>query len=431
MENACRTEKARSGYSWELLDAFPESAFLLELDGLIVALNAKAAERLGALPHELVGQIVWDLFPEDVSANGRKNVEAVAVSKLSEKISCRWDGRIYGFEFLPVQNAQAGVERIAFFIRDILDSKEIENALRDQDSNGRSREIPLGGQDVAEQRSAEESLIQEKEFSDQLIRTANAIIVCMDSQGTILLFNEAAERITGYTQDEVLGKNWYDLLVPRDRYPWVWVSFTFGTELIPLELENPILTKSGEERIISFRNSSLLKNGKLVTISYGIDITENKRVEEELLLLSSAVEQAAAPIVISDADWRIIYVNPAFQRLSGYSAKEVIGNRTLILNPEEQGLPEDAWAEIKRRIAMRLPWTGKLDKITKEGKPFTVEATIAAIRNDLGSIVSYFDFWRDISHEEDLQKQLVQSRKMETIGTLAGGIAHDFNNILA
>ena len=98
-------------------------------------------------------------------------------------------------------------------------------------------------------------------------------------------FNKAAEEITGYGLSEVIGTNWGDKLVPRERYPSVWreldrLVIEGGT---PVGYENPILTKHGEERDILWKNSPLYEGKNIVgLISFGIDITERKRAEEAL-----------------------------------------------------------------------------------------------------------------------------------------------------
>ncbi len=137
--------------------------------------------------------------------------------------------------------------------------------------------------DITERKRAEETLRDAKEFSENLIRTANVIILSLDMGGNVTLFNQAAEEITGYTFAELKGKNW-SILVSRDRFPHVWEEFdrlVAGTA--SQTFENPILTKTGEERYIAWRNNPVKVNGRVVaTISFGNDITQRRRAEEAL-----------------------------------------------------------------------------------------------------------------------------------------------------
>ncbi len=164
--------------------------------------------------------------------------------------------------------------------------------------------------DITERKRAEESLQQAKEYAENLIQTANVIVVGLDIAGNVTVFNEAVEKISGYTRAELEGKNWFEVLVPKDRYPYVWEEFARLSQRgsVPRVFENPILTKSGEERLISWQNSELREDGKIVgTISFGIDFTERKLDEEQLRAttkqlralserLRSATEQEGARI---------------------------------------------------------------------------------------------------------------------------------------
>ena len=149
------------------------------------------------------------------------------------------------------------------------------------DEQGRPIRLVGTCRDITERKRAEEALRDAKEFSENLIRTANVIVLGLDTGGNVKLFNEAAEEITGYTFEELRGKNW-SILVPRDRFPHAWGEFdrlmdgTAGPTF-----ENPIITKMGEERYIAWRNSVVRVNGRVVaTISFGNDITERRRAEE-------------------------------------------------------------------------------------------------------------------------------------------------------
>jgi PAS domain S-box-containing protein len=136
--------------------------------------------------------------------------------------------------------------------------------------------------DLVDKRTAQ--LETAKEYAEALLRTSNAMVVGLGPDGEIDVFNDAAAEISGYTREEVAGRNWFETLAPRDRYPQVWQEFERLMEGgLAGEFENPILTKSGEERYIVWRNTELCREGRVVgTLSFGIDITARKRVEETL-----------------------------------------------------------------------------------------------------------------------------------------------------
>jgi PAS domain S-box-containing protein len=127
-----------------------------------------------------------------------------------------------------------------------------------------------------------EAVRQARDYAETLIQTANVLIVGLDEAGNVRTFNDHAERVTGYARGELLGRNWFETVVPKDRYPHVWEAFgRLQRGTLPKDFENPILTKDGRERLIWWRNSEL-REGEAVrgTISVGRDITERRQAEE-------------------------------------------------------------------------------------------------------------------------------------------------------
>jgi PAS domain S-box-containing protein len=158
------------------------------------------------------------------------------------------------------------------------------------------------------------------------------------------------------------------------------------------------------------------------------DITERRRAEQARQRLATAVEQAGESIVITDTDGVIKYVNPAFERITGYARAEVLGQTPRMLKSGQHEPPY--YREIWQRIRAGLVWSGRFVNRKKDGTTYQEEATISPVRDISGRIVNYVSAARDVTQEVELQQQLYQSQKMEAIGTLAGGVAHDFNNIL-
>jgi PAS domain S-box-containing protein len=139
--------------------------------------------------------------------------------------------------------------------------------------------------DVTERKQAEEALLQERDFSTAVLSTAGALVVVLDKEGRITRFNLACEKTTGYRGKEVLGRVFFDLLVPQEEIHGVrqtWNSLCAGD--FPNEHENHWVAKDGTRRLIAWSNAALTReDGEIDNIiATGVDITERKQAEEEL-----------------------------------------------------------------------------------------------------------------------------------------------------
>ena len=154
-----------------------------------------------------------------------------------------------------------------------------------------------------------------------------------------------------------------------------------------------------------------------------------KQAEAELNRLMTAIEQTPESVVITDTQGRILYVNPVFERVTGYSRAEAIGQNPRLLksNRQESAFYRELWA----KISAGEVWRGRFINKKKDGTLFTEDAVIAPVRDEKGAVTNYIAIKRDISHELELEVQYRQTQKIDSIGRLAGGVAHDFNNILA
>ncbi len=158
------------------------------------------------------------------------------------------------------------------------------------------------------------------------------------------------------------------------------------------------------------------------------DVTEREEAEEAKRRLIQAIEQSSETVVITDSAGAILYVNPAFEKLTGYTREEALGQNPRILKSgqHDQAFYRDMW----NTVSSGQTWRGRFINKSKDGELFIEDATISPIRDKSGRIVNYVAVKRDVTKEVKLEELLRQSQKMEAVGQLAGGIAHDFNNIL-
>ncbi len=155
---------------------------------------------------------------------------------------------------------------------------------------------------------------------------------------------------------------------------------------------------------------------------------ERKQTEEQHDLLSAAVQQSTDSVVITDLEGTIVYVNPAFERNTGYPAAEAIGKKPNILKSGRHS-PE-YYSELWSALKSAGSWSGILINKRKDGTLFEEETIISSVSDSAGMPAYYVAVKRDVTNERRLEELLRQAQKMEAIGQLTGGIAHDFNNFL-
>lgn len=152
------------------------------------------------------------------------------------------------------------------------------------------------------------------------------------------------------------------------------------------------------------------------------------QINQERQRLSMAIEQTADSLIITDPQGVIQYINPAFERITGYTRAEALGQRPNILKSDRHNTRfyQELWATIRSGQV----WQGQFVNKKKDGSLYTEDATITPITNSDGQIVNYVAVKRDVTQELQREEQYRQTQKMEAIGQLAGGVAHDFNNLL-
>lgn len=159
------------------------------------------------------------------------------------------------------------------------------------------------------------------------------------------------------------------------------------------------------------------------------DISGEKQRELDLLRFSNIAHFTVNPLEITDVNGRLIYVNPAFERASGFSKEELIGQ-----NPNVFGSGKHSpafWKRVWDTISAGKVWMGEVENMRRNGDPFITHLLISPIVDAKGKVVGYFGVHRDITEQRALEQQLIQAQKMESIGMLAAGIAHEVGNPLA
>lgn len=159
------------------------------------------------------------------------------------------------------------------------------------------------------------------------------------------------------------------------------------------------------------------------------DITLFKKNKTDLIRFKYIADHTMNPLQITDLTGKMIYVNPAFSAESGFDQNELIG-----INPKIFGSGKHSrmhWENMWKTISSGSTWIGEVENRRKNGETFYSQLQITPMHDNEGNLIGYFGIHRDLADKRNLEKQLIHTQKMESIGTLAAGVAHEVGNPLA
>ncbi len=281
-----------------------------------------------------------------------------------------------------------------------------------------------------DRRRTEDALRESDKYLAKAQRIAHFGHWRLDPSTRLMEGSEEFFRILGINRSSMDFSEFADALDPDER---IFVLGRIEQALAahsPYDFEHWLVCGDGTRKFVNVIGEPVLDDrGNLVMLVGTIqDITERRRAEEERAILATAVEQAADGIIITNRRGDIEYVNPSFERVSGYGRLELIDRNFGVLRSDRHSdaFYKDMW----NCISGGNNWSGHIVNKMKEGRICEFDTTISPIRDASGQIRNFVSVNRDVTREVKIQRQLRQAQKMEALGTLAGGIAHDFNNIL-
>ena len=357
-------------------------------NGEILFISNKWEEWTGTSPAEAYRDL--ETWPKAIHPDDRKQAidtyafaihekkenisEYRLVNKKTGKVRWVWD---HG---MPVFDNKGNILRYEGIVRDTTDKKEGENALR-----------------------------QERDFAKNLLDTAQVIVLLLDTNGCIIQFNSYMEEISGYSLNEVKGKDWFTTFLPQKNHKIV--SNIFQNALKDIQTKgniNPIITKNGDERLIEWYDKTLKDNNNNTTaiLAIGIDITEKAKVENQFQVLFEASSDAV--MTLAPPSWKFTSGNPA--TIAMFNAKnenDFISRAPWQYSPKYQADGQLSMIKAKEMIDKAMAdgsnffeWTHK--RLYGEAFP----ATVLLTRMQLGNETLLQATVRDISKQKERDKKL-------------------------
>jgi len=271
-----------------------------------------------------------------------------------------------------------------------------------------------------------------------VLQSADEAITSIDMSGLYTSWNKGAERVFGYTAEEMIGQPFARLLPAQQVAEAKDLIARLARAEVVENIDAVRIAKDGHSVHVNATITPIRDEaGNIVGASaVARDITEQLRLQDDQLRLHEATTRfdtvlasTDEAIIGKDIHGVVTSWNKGAEAIFGYTAEEMMGQPLRRLLPTGRETEED---EILARI-LRGEVVEKLNaqRIAKDGSIVYLNLTVSPIRDQLGNVIGASKVARDITETIRLQKQLQQSQKMEAIGQLAGGIAHDFNNLLA
>jgi len=235
-------------------------------------------------------------------------------------------------------------------------------------------------------------------------------VITMDQAGYVTGWNDGAERLFGYTQEEAIGQHVL-FLYADDNDEVAELFLEVGTSLMEVRRRK----KSGEVFWASLALSMTSDESGNPTgmIAKMSEITERLSDEDKLRLHARIIEDSDQGILITDADERIVSVNTAFSRITGYSAAEAIGQTPDLLRSGKHNA--DFRAQVRGAMKGSGPWQGEIFGKRKNGEIFPQSVTISVVRNDKGDTTHAFSIFSDISVFKEAEARMQRLANYDTL----------------
>lgn len=258
---------------------------------------------------------------------------------------------------------------------------------------------------------------EEASQSQSIIDSLPGIFYVFDDTGRFLRWNRNFETITGFRHEEVARAKPTDFFGDALEKSLITESIDKVMRQGSMTVEADLCTRSGRRIPYYFTGRKIELDGHMCLSGMGVDITERRRAEETLRLRDRAIQASINAVIITDLDGNIEYVNPAFERISGYSAGEAVGRNCRFLQNDDREQP--GLVTIRKAIREREEGGGLLRNYRKTGELFWNDVHIAPVRDPDGRVTHFVGVLNDITEIKRYEHELEQQAKFDPLTALA------------
>ncbi len=285
----------------------------------------------------------------------------------------------------------------------------------------------------------EQELEKEQAQTHHYLKMADIIFLRLAADQTVTWINHTGCTMLGYAAEELIGQNWFDTCLPvhvREEVRKIFQQLMAGELAAAEYYENSVLTRNGEERLIAWHNA-LLKDEKgrvLGTLSAGVDITEQQTMlqalQEEHAKTRAILETAVDGIITIDEQGIITLVNPAAERIFGYTAAEMLGQNIGMLMPSPYREEHDRYlAQYLATGQKKILGLGReVVGLRKDGTTFPLYLAVSEVQ--IHTQRWFTGIVRDLTEPKRMEQKLLQTEKFALIGEVASGLAHEIGTPL-
>jgi PAS domain S-box-containing protein len=407
-EQAARAEaEAARRRIANILESITDGFLALDRQWRFMYVNREAEQLLGKSKQSLLGENIWDKFPEAVGSTFYRQLDKSMSTQAANTFEAFYPPLRRWFEL----HAYPSAEGLSVYFRDVTDRHESEEALR------RSEE--------ALRLSQQRLLLAHKtaQFSSWEWDLATGDMNWYEGSGAAYGIAEGECHLT--------YANWLQRIHPEDREQ-VKQAIAGGIDAgRDVDWEFRVVWPDSSIHWLTGRGQVFHDaEGKPVRmIGTSMDVTSRKRVEETVLELASIVECSSDAIVSVSLDGIIRTWNSGAEKIYGFTSSEAIGKSYLLVMAA--GAPDD--------IQQNLEWIKRGERInnleavrrTKSGELIQISVTMSPIRNTAGKILGFSTISRDITEKKRVEQVLRLNEKLAATGRLAASIAHEINNPMA